>query len=187
VDAAALAEAVVSSLDHLRPWMPWVHDEPQAIDQKIGLLRGFRSRFDADQDFVYGVFDRNDVTVVGGAGLHTRVGDDALEIGYWIRESEVRRGLATEVAAALTRAAFLVAEVERVEIHVTPANVASCRVAEKLGFRAEATLRRRAALAPGGPKQDLTIFTMTVEDFVDSEAHKLSESAIAYDAVGRCV
>ena len=28
-DAPLLKEAVDSSLDHLRPWMPWAHDEPQ--------------------------------------------------------------------------------------------------------------------------------------------------------------
>src|SRR4051812_43372212 len=73
-DAPALARAVTASLDHLRPWMPWVGEEPVALRARVDRLRQFRSKFDADQDYFYGVFDRDDATVLGGAGLHTRAG-----------------------------------------------------------------------------------------------------------------
>ena len=101
-DAALLKDALDTSLEHLRPWMPWALDEPKPLEEKIDLLRRFRGLFDLGQDFVYGVFDRDEGEVVGGSGLHTRVGDDALEIGYWLRASAVGRGLARETTAALT-------------------------------------------------------------------------------------
>src|SRR5918993_2281639 len=115
-DAPLLKEAVDSSLDSLRAWMPWASDEPTSLEEKGQLLRRFRGRFDLGQDFVYGIFDPEEAEVVGGTGLHTRAGDDALEIGYWIRDSRVGNGYATEVTAALTRVAFELCEVERVEI-----------------------------------------------------------------------
>jgi hypothetical protein len=40
----------------------------------------FRCLFDLGQDFVYGIFDRDDATVLGGTGRHPRVGDRAREI-----------------------------------------------------------------------------------------------------------
>ena len=43
-DAAAIKDAVDSSLEHLRPWLPWAHEEPQTLEQKVELLRMFRGR-----------------------------------------------------------------------------------------------------------------------------------------------
>jgi RimJ/RimL family protein N-acetyltransferase len=68
-DAALLKEAVDASLEHLQPWMPWARFEPQSLDQKIGLLRGMRSRFDRDGDDVFGVFDPDEERLLGGSGL----------------------------------------------------------------------------------------------------------------------
>ncbi len=127
--------------------MPWARDEPTSVEEKAQLLRRFRGRFDLGQDFVYGIFDADEAEVVGGTGLHTRAGDDALEIGYWIRDSRVGKGYATEVTAALTRVAFELCEVERVEIRVDPANTASLAIPRRLGYGEEATLRRRLPAA----------------------------------------
>src|SRR5215213_10034403 len=115
-DAPLLKQSVDASLDHLRPWMPWALDEPQTLDEKIELLRSFRGQFDLDQNFVYGVFSPDESEAVGGTGLHPRVGDGGLEIGYWVSAAAVGRGYATEVAAALTRIAFALPEVDRVHI-----------------------------------------------------------------------
>jgi RimJ/RimL family protein N-acetyltransferase len=106
-DAAPLTEAIDESVEHLSPWMPWVHHEPQTVDDRVELLRRFRGEFDLGTDFVYGILAPDDVRVVGGSGLHTRVGDAAVEIGYWIRVSETRKGYASEAVAALTHAATL--------------------------------------------------------------------------------
>jgi len=181
-----MKEAVDTSLEHLRPWMAWGHYDPQPIEDKIELIRGFRSRFDAGDDFTYGIFSRDEREALGGTGLHTRVGDDAFDIGYWVRFSAVGNGLATEVAAILTRVAFGVAEVERVEIRVDPANEASCRVARKLGYVEEARLRRRLpGVVPNSPKRDVVIFSMLAEEFADSPANTMSAGVVAFDAAGR--
>ena len=33
-DAALMKDAVDTSLDHLRPWMPWAEAEPSTLEQK---------------------------------------------------------------------------------------------------------------------------------------------------------
>lgn len=114
-----------------------MHAEPTPVAEKAQLLRRFRGRFDLGQDFVYGILDAEETEVVGGTGLHTRAGDDALEIGYWIRASRVGAGLATEVTAALMRVAFEVCGVDRVDIRVDPANLPSLGIPRRLGFREE--------------------------------------------------
>ena len=64
-------------------------------------MRIFRGNFDLGKDFVYGIFDATDGSIVGGTGLHPRIGPGACEIGYWIRKEAVGRGFATEAAAVV--------------------------------------------------------------------------------------
>ena len=73
-------------------------------------------------------------TVIGGTGLHPRIGPGALEIGYWVRADRVRRGVATATARLLTIAALGLDGIDRVEIHHDRANLASAAVPRRLGF-----------------------------------------------------
>jgi RimJ/RimL family protein N-acetyltransferase len=182
-DAPLFAKAIGSSLEHLRPWMPWAQTEPHELPERVALLRRFRGEFDLGRDFHYGIFGAGEEEVVGGAGLHPRVGEDAYAIGYWIRADCVRQGLATEAAAALTHVAFAVCGVERVEIHVDSANIASLAVPRKLGFVEEATLRRRLLSFPETRRTgDLTVFSLLADD---AAAQRLSALILeAYDAGG---
>jgi len=181
-DAPLLKEAIDSSLDHMRPWMPWAAHEPQPLEEKVELLRTFRGRFDLGDDFTYGLFDRDEATVVGGTGLHRRVGRDAFEIGYWIRASRAGEGLATESTAALTRVAFDVCGVDRVEIRTDPANERSRRIPRKLGYVEEATLRRR--LHHPEPR-DVVVYTIFRDELGSSPA--ATAALEAYDVVGTAV
>jgi RimJ/RimL family protein N-acetyltransferase len=166
-DAQALETAIHASLDHLRPWMPWAHAEPEPLEAKVQRLRAFRGKFDLDQDYVYAIFSPDESRLVGGTGLHPRVGADALEIGYWIHAGEAGKGLARESTAALTRVAFEVAGVRRVEIRCDPANAASAAIPRKLGYTHEATLRGRSTTETGAPR-DSMIWTLFREDYAGS-------------------
>jgi RimJ/RimL family protein N-acetyltransferase len=181
-DAPLLKEAIDSSLENLGKWMPWARDEPTTIEEKAQLLRRFRGRFDLGKDFVYGIFDLPETEVVGGTGLHTRAGESALEIGYWIRDSRVGNGYATEATAALTRVAFEISGVDRVEIRVDPANTTSLAIPRRLGFEEEGVLRRRLPAGDDG-LADVTIFSL----FADEAAKTPSAEAPveAFDALGR--
>ena len=163
--------------------MPWAAHEPTSLDDKAELLRTFRGRFDLGEDFVYGVFAGDESEVIGGSGLHTRVGSGSLEIGYWVRASHVGRGFAQETTAALTNVVFRVCGVDRVEIHVDPANAASLRVPRALGFTEEATLRRRLPAAEGEPRRDSILFTMFSEDVGSSPVARVQVDA--FDALAR--
>lgn len=131
-DAEALDVAITESLEHLRPWMPWAGLEPLAIEDRRRLITDWDTGWREGKDVVLGVFF--DDTVVGGSGLHRRIGPDGLEIGYWIHAAYVRRGFATEVTAALTDLAFTVDGIERVEVHHDKANAASEAVPRGLGY-----------------------------------------------------
>ena len=180
-DATLLAAAIAASVEHLRPWMPWVNDEPMEFVQRVKLMRRFRAGFDRDEDYVYGIFTPDETVVLGGTGLHTRLGAGALEIGYWIHADHVRQGFATEISAALTRVAFAVHGVHRVEIHCDPLNTASASVPRKLAFVHEAT-RRQDERRPDGSYRDTMIWTMLEDEFPSSPAAQANVRA--YDVLG---
>jgi RimJ/RimL family protein N-acetyltransferase len=187
VDAPLLKEAIDASLDHLLPWMPWAKEEPTDLQTKIDRLRSFRGHFDLGQDFIYGIFDEDEVSVLGGTGLHTRIEKtapdfSAREIGYWIHKDHINQGLATEVSAALTKVAFEIDEVDRLEIHCDPDNVRSAAVPQKLGYRHEATLGRRLRTTEGEPR-DTMIWTLFASDYPASPCAQAEIAA--YDAIDR--
>ncbi|HEX3687019.1 MAG TPA: GNAT family protein [Gaiellaceae bacterium] len=181
-DGPLLKEAVDSSLEHLRPWLPWAHEDPQPLEAKVELLRDFRGRFDLGQDFIYGIFTADESEAVGGTGLHTRRGEDIFEIGYWIRASRAGEGLGTEATAAVTRVGFEVCEVDRIEIRVDPANAASLAIPRKLGFVEEGTLRGVLHGPDGSPRQsDSVVFALLRGEFERDVELK------AFDAAGERV
>src|SRR5690606_24138078 len=132
-DVDALGAAVAASLEHLRPWMPWVAGEPLDRNERLAVIAGFARARAADGDTTYGAFLRATGEVVGGTGLHVRRGPGTLEIGYWVHVDHVRRGYATELAAALTTTALALPGVHHVEIHHDRANAASEAVPRRLG------------------------------------------------------
>ena len=181
-DATLVKEAVDASVDHLRPWMNWARNEPEDLQAKVERLRRVRGEFDLGLDFGYGIFDRSEQQVLGATGLHTRAGPDAREIGYWIHKDHVNQGLASETAAALTRVAFLVDQVDRVEIQCDPDNARSMAVPRKLGFSHEATLRRRKRDGDGNLR-DSMVWTLLAADYRDGAAFPIPIEA--FDAIGR--
>lgn len=127
-DVPAMHEAIVESLDHLRPWMPWVALEPLTLPQRTAMVRRWLD--EGTENLVIVV----DGIYAGGTGLHDRIGPTGREIGYWVRASMIGRGIATEAARQLTEGALAVPGVDHVEIHHDKANLASRRVPEKLGY-----------------------------------------------------
>ena len=132
-DAERLERAVVESAEHLRPWMAWMTDEPQTLDQRRRLLARWEQEWASGGD---DTVDKHGIQAVAGSrGLHRRIGPGALEIGYWVHAAFVRRGIASKAAALLTDAAFAIPDIERVEIHHDKANDASAGVPRRLGYR----------------------------------------------------
>ena len=179
-----MKEAVDSSIEHLLPWMPWARYEPQSLDDKVELARKFRGQFDLGENFVYGVFEPDESRVLGGSGLHPRGGDGSLEIGYWIRADSIGKGLATEVAAVLTRVGFEQFGLDRVDVSGRPGERAQREDPPQARLRRGGPARRR--LPPkkeGGARRDQVIFSMLVDELAGSPC--MAYEYVAYDALGR--
>lgn len=140
-DVPELCAMIARNQDHLLPWMPWARTL-RSVDQQLAWVLEQRGRFDRSEDYTLGAF-LHDGTPIGSTGLHPRLSPAGLEIGYWIDREHQGQGYVTEWCAALCRVAIEVLGAPLVEIHHAPANLRSATVAQRLGFRQEATLVAR--------------------------------------------
>jgi RimJ/RimL family protein N-acetyltransferase len=138
-DAPLVKEAVDENLEHLRRFMPWAWNEPEPVEQKAARLRDAREKFLRGEDWQFGIFAADETRLLGAIGLHPGAAPGTLEIGYWLREDAMGRGIATEATRILTRLAFTVLGASRVEIRCDAANERSGAVPRRLGFVLEAT------------------------------------------------
>jgi RimJ/RimL family protein N-acetyltransferase len=144
-DAGAVFEAVSESLDHLRPWMPWAAGYSRASAEEF--LAQCAADWDSGAAYNYAILAGGELA--GSTGLMARTGPGGLEIGYWVRSTRTRRGLAAAASAALVEQAFRLPGVERVEIVHDELNVASAGIPRKLGFT-EVERRPMDIRAPAG-------------------------------------
>jgi RimJ/RimL family protein N-acetyltransferase len=180
-DAPLLKASIDESLEHLRPWMPWTNDEPESIDKKTARLRKYRGQFDLGIDYTFGIFNKEEDTLIGSTGLHTGADENAREIGYWLNVNHIGKGYALETVKALTTVGFEIEGLERIEIHCASNNMRSRNVPEKAGYINEAILRGRH-LDPFGEKRDVMIWTMFKGDYLNITS--IFEEVKAFNLIG---
>ena len=182
-DAKLLAESVTENIEHLKPWMPWVQVEPEPLEEKVKRIKRFRGFFDLNRDYHYSIFNPEETKLLGGTGLHTRLGDSQLEIGYWMHKDYINKGIVTESTSALIKVAFEIIKVHRVEIHCDPKNLASAAIPRKLGFSHEGTLRANTRFIDRW--RDTMIWGFNEDEYPDSLASKINIKV--FDADGTSV
>lgn len=129
---------------HLTEFMP---EDLRGMDTAADAERHIRRLRRAWRDrelFVFGAWERSTGAYVGEAYLaHPDWHVPALEVGYFVVATQTGRGVATEAGAAVVAVAFEQFSVERLDLQCRADNVASARVAERLGFRLEGRQRQR--------------------------------------------
>jgi RimJ/RimL family protein N-acetyltransferase len=139
-DGKAINEAIIESLEDLKPWMPWAQKAP-ALEESEALCRQWQAKWLTREDLVLHLYRKEDGKFVGGSGLH-RINwtIPKFEIGYWCRVSMQGKGYITEAVEGLTNFAFETLKARRVEIRCDEKNMRSRHVADRLGFPLEARL-----------------------------------------------
>ncbi len=144
-DGAAIYDAVMESFAELHPFMPWC-TESYTLEVSNAWTAQQEAAFRARTTFEFIITDDTG-TLLGLCGLNQL---DALNhranLGYWVRTSATRRGIATSTVRQLVQWGFSQTSLIRLEVVIAVENVASVRVAEKPGAVREGVLRRRLLL-----------------------------------------
>ena len=144
-DAPAMTAAVLESIATVGRWLPWCHAgfcEQTALD----WFATCRESLASGSAHEFGIFSGGG-ELLGGAGLNAiEQGHRYGNLGYWVRQSAQRRGIALRAVRALVPYAFQTLGLQRVEIVVAVGNTASENLARKYGALLECVARNRLHL-----------------------------------------
>jgi ribosomal-protein-serine acetyltransferase len=145
-DAAVFAAAARESVATVGRWMPWCHSDYSESHAREWFVACARAWADGSS-FEFGIFAADGDRLLGGAGLNQfNAQHNFCNLGYWVRESMQRRGIATRVVRALSELGFGALGLTRIEIVVAEGNEASCGVARKAGAQFEGISRNRLVI-----------------------------------------
>lgn len=168
-DGAALQRAVVSSYEHLRPWMPWASPD-QSLEQSEAVCRRAAANYLLNTDFTLSMWLGHELA--GGSGFHLREGpleSRNAQIGMWVGAAHAGQGLGTRALAALLAWGFSEWQWERLTWHCDTRNLASARVAEKNGLAREGTLRSDC-FGVDGLRRDTYIYAILRDEWLRQQA-----------------
>lgn len=162
LDAGAFALAARESFASVNPWLPWCH----AGYSESEALEWFRATEDALKSGAaheFGVFSSDGRSFLGAAGLNQiNIQHRFCNLGYWVRQSAQRQGVALACVQALVDYAFSTLQLHRVEIVVALGNHASAGVARKAGAQFECVARNRLFIH--GTPVSASVFSLVPAD-----------------------
>lgn len=167
-DAPALHAAVRASLTTLGQWLPWASDAYDQVAATDWIAYCTRMR-DLDEAHHFGVFDAASGALLGGVALNHRIrAYRSAHMGYWVTDAGRGRGVAVEAARQAAAFGFGSLGLQRISILVQPDNLASLRVAIKLGAVCEG-IARDAIVFEDAPC-DAVVFSLLPGDLASSPA-----------------
>lgn len=120
------------------------------IERQIG-------RLDAGVGYSFCVADNDTDEALGTAGLWLApIADGRATAGYSVAPHSRGGGIAGQALIALTRFAWSIPELYRIELYIEPWNVASVRTAELAGYDHEGLLRSHQEI--GGKRVDMLLY-----------------------------
>jgi RimJ/RimL family protein N-acetyltransferase len=150
-------------------WLPQL-PQPYTLADARAHLEQIAEDGAAGRALYWAVADPADDRLLGEIGLFGlgRIRPRSVEIGYWTHPAARGRGAMTAAVRLVSRHALLPEDVgglgaDRVLLRAADGNTASCRVAERAGFRRSGT-DRRAELLRDGTVADLLRFDLVPDD-----------------------
>lgn len=144
-------------------WMSWCH-ENYAVSESETFVESLEEKWRNGKVFGFAIFDAETNKFLGGIGLsQPNEIYKFYNLGYWVRVSRQNRGVASEAARILSKAAFEDLAINRIEILTAIENIPSQKTAEKSGATREGILRKRLVI--DDRIHDAAIFSFVREDF----------------------
>ncbi len=159
-DVALALELATDAYVPLIGTLPAHASMEQALDW-IDRQRG--ERLAHRQGLTFAIAEADTDRAVGHIGLWlSELRHGRASAGYSVAPSARRRGIAAAALIALTRFAWTIPGLHRIELHIEPWNMASIRTAERAGYLREGLLRSHQEI--GGERRDMLLYAATRRD-----------------------
>jgi RimJ/RimL family protein N-acetyltransferase len=161
-DAEEIYAAAVESKAEFSRWLPWCH-EGYTISDTVEFLKLRGEAFQRDGEYSFAIIERSTGRLVGATGIN-QVDRVTLRAnhGYWLRTSATGRGYAARSTRLVARFALETLDFQRLEIVAAVGNMASQRVAERVGATREGIARRRLRI--GSVQHDAVVYAIVRGD-----------------------
>lgn len=155
-DAEHLHAAARESVAEVSPWMGWCHPQ-YSLDEAREWITAQRELAKQGLEFQFAIWREG--RYLGGCGINQiNRANRFANLGYWVRASEMGRGVGPAAVRLAAEYAFRETDIIRLEIVCAVGNVRSQRVAEKSGAVREGVLRNRLFLPSGS--SDAVMFSL---------------------------
>jgi ribosomal-protein-serine acetyltransferase len=162
-DAPELLALIERNRAELKRWMQMGHDRTPG--QALAFVRRASAKEAEERGMQRAIVAEQQIIGVVGFPVIDRENRSA-SVGYWLDGGRQGRGVMTAAVTVLSRHAFDVLDLARLEIRTDVENLASRAVAERAGFRYEGTLRQ--AYWVGDRYSDDAVYSMLASDPADS-------------------
>jgi RimJ/RimL family protein N-acetyltransferase len=152
---AVLAACSDREISRWIPFVPWPYTADDARRYVSGCIEA-QSR--AGPRHPFAIADESTDELLGSIDMTTNTMRTG-HVGYWVRAEARGRGVCTHALHRIARFGFGELDLGRLELVTDPDNVASQRVAEKVGFRREGLLRSHL-LHRDGRRRDSVMFSL---------------------------
>ena len=165
-DALPLFSAVCESLESLCQFMSWCRPDYSLEDCQAFIAR-CHDAWEQGVEYNFAIIDVRDKTLIGSIGLN-RIdrAHHCANIGFWVRRTWTRRGVATATARLIAEFGLRDLGFQRLELIVPSHNLASLRVAAKIGAKFEGVLRNRVFVA--NQVYDACVFGLVLADLTST-------------------
>lgn len=161
-DGKFVYEAIKSSINELKPWLPFAQKEQSEQDVELNIREAHIS-FLKREDLRLLVFLKETGEFVASSGLHKIDWSiPKFEIGYWIDSRFSGNGYVTEAVKGISDFTFRELNAKRLEIRCDAKNTKSRAIPEKLGFTLEGILKNDDRAPDTNQLRDTCIYAKIV-------------------------
>jgi len=142
--AEARTEAIKNSISHLQPWLPWVSVDYSLADSVEYIENANKGRI-KNKDYHFAIIEEAGAYAgeVKLLDVNREYYQRSASLAYWVKQSMIGRGIATEAVKQLARFAFHQLDLIRIEIFVNIDNQISQKIPKKVNASYEGKLRNK--------------------------------------------
>lgn len=143
-DTDASYHTLMGSLDEIAPRFSWAHQDLTLEEHHAHIKQGAQAALDihAHDHLFFFVWDQAEKELFGEVWF--KILDwslPSISISYWFGSPHTGQGYATEAVIALIKYAFTALKAKRIQLEISEQNHKSLKLAKRLGFTHEGTLK----------------------------------------------
>lgn len=156
-------EAARESIVEVSRHLPWLHPEYSIEETRMWIEKVVPKLWEQHSEYHFVITEVVTGSILGGCGLdEVNWVDQTANLGYWVRTSRTRQGVATAASKLLVRFGFEQLRLKRIDVVTSIDNIPSARVAEKLNPSEKKRVKNSSSTKEG--VSDTIVFSLFSQD-----------------------